>query len=311
MLQSMMGFALLLTLGLQGTVQADMPETLTLTKVSDRVYSAIGATAPPTYENHGHNNNLSVIIGDDGVVVMNGGDNYLLAKALHKSIQKITDHDVKYVVNENAQGHSMLGNSYWRDQGAAIVAHESAIAKFEKQGEASLSRMRNRNQEKAEGTYVAVPDIGFSDRYDIEMAGLNIQLHYFGEGHSPGDIALWMPAEKLLITGDLGFHQRMLAVFEYTDTGAWVESYEKMAKLEPELVIPGHGAPTTLPEVTDTTHGYLVFLRNAVIEILENGGGLDDAYNIDQSDYAHLDTYEELAGKNAGRVFQQLEFDYF
>ncbi|WP_152206602.1 hypothetical protein [Marinobacter changyiensis] len=78
--------------------------------------------------------------------------------------------------------------------------------------------MQRRNEEKAEGTYVAVPDIGFQDRYDL---------------------ALWLPDEKLLITGDLGFHQRLLAVFEDTDT------------------------------------------------------------------------FEELAGKNAGRVYQDLEFEYF
>ena len=40
------------------------------------VFSAIGATAPPTYENAGHNNNLSFIVTDEGVVVVNGGGSY-------------------------------------------------------------------------------------------------------------------------------------------------------------------------------------------------------------------------------------------
>jgi hypothetical protein len=48
------------------------------TQVSDRVYSAIGATQPPTYENAGHNNNLSFVIGDDAVLVVNGGSNNAL-----------------------------------------------------------------------------------------------------------------------------------------------------------------------------------------------------------------------------------------
>ena len=47
------------------------------------VFTAIGATAPPTYENAGHNNNLSFIVTGDGVVVVNGGASYRLAKALH------------------------------------------------------------------------------------------------------------------------------------------------------------------------------------------------------------------------------------
>ena len=42
-------------------------------EVIPHVWSAIGATAPPTYENHGHNNNLSFIVTGDGVIVINGG----------------------------------------------------------------------------------------------------------------------------------------------------------------------------------------------------------------------------------------------
>ncbi|MBW4933108.1 MBL fold metallo-hydrolase [Marinobacter sp. F4206] len=291
--------------------EADVPEQLELTRVSERVYSAIGATAPGTYENHGHNNNLSFIITENGVVVMNGGDNYLLAKALHNSIRSMTEKDVRYVVNENGQGHAMLGNSYWRDQGVPIIAHESAIEEFRQHGDIKLAAMQNRNKEKAEGTYVAVPDISFSEQHVLEMGDVTIELRYFGPGHSPGDIALWIPEEKLLITGDLGFHQRLLAVFEDTDTGAWIESFDRMSQLNPLTVIPGHGEPATLDVIRKETRGYLVFLRNAVIEILERGGGLDEAYNIDQSQWAYLDTFEELASKNAGRVYQHLEFDYF
>ena len=51
-------------------------------EVIPHVWSAIGATAPPTYENSGHNNNLSFIVTGDGVIVINGGAAYILAKAL-------------------------------------------------------------------------------------------------------------------------------------------------------------------------------------------------------------------------------------
>ena len=85
------------------------------------VYSAIGATAPPTYENSGHNNNLSFIVTGEGVVVVNGGAAFVLAEALHKEIQAITDQPVKLVFNENGQGHAMLGNGYWSELGVPII----------------------------------------------------------------------------------------------------------------------------------------------------------------------------------------------
>ena len=101
-------------------------------KVKDNVYSAIGATAPPTYANSGHNNNLSFVITTDGVLVFNASDNYLLAQSLHKEIQKLTDQPVKYVVLENAQGHAMLGTNYWQEQGATVIAHVDALHEMKK-----------------------------------------------------------------------------------------------------------------------------------------------------------------------------------
>ena len=97
-------------------------------EVIPHVWSAIGATAPPTYENAGHNNNLSFIVTGDGVVVVNGGASARLAAALHDEIRAVTDQPVRLVINENGQGHAMLGNSYWADQGVEILAHEDAIA---------------------------------------------------------------------------------------------------------------------------------------------------------------------------------------
>ncbi|NHX27633.1 MBL fold metallo-hydrolase, partial [Escherichia coli] len=74
-------------------------------------------------------------------------------------------------------------------------------------------------------------------------------------------------------------------------------------------VIPGHGHPTNMPMVRIGTYDYLAYLRGKIGEHLENGGSLDDAYYVDQSPYAHLDTFEELATKNAGVVFAEMEFE--
>ena len=69
-------------------------------EVIPHVFSAIGATAPPTYENSGHNNNLSFIVTDEGVVVVNGGASARLAAALHKEIKAVTDQPVVLVINK-------------------------------------------------------------------------------------------------------------------------------------------------------------------------------------------------------------------
>ena len=57
------------------------------------------------------------------------------------------------------------------------------------------------------------------------------------------------------------------------------------------------------------TKDYLVFLRAEVQRLLDEGGTLADAYRIDQSAYSNLDTFEELAARNAGMVFEAMEFE--
>ena len=277
--------------------------------VAAGVWSAIGATAPPTYENSGHNNNLSFIVTDDGVVVVNAGDNYLLARALHAEIRKVTDQPVKYVVLENGQGHAMLGSNYWKEQGATVIAHADAAAEIEAHGAAILERMRTGRRDKGSFTEVVLPDETFEERKVLELGGQRIELLRLGPAHSPGDISVWLPEKKLVIAGDLAFHQRMLPVFEDTDTGAWIETWGAFEALGAETVIPGHGDPTDMAEVTKYTRDYLRFMRAQVAEILESGEGMNAAYEIDQSAYRHLDTFDELARRNAARIFQQMEFE--
>lgn len=278
-------------------------------KVADRVWSAIGETSPSTYQNGGHNNNLSFVIGDDAVMVFNGGGSFLLAHALHDEIKKITDKPVKYLVYENGQGHASLGGSYWKQLGVQIISHEDAAHEIKERKNGILASAQARLKDKFFGTDMIEPDVTFSDKKVIDLGGIKVTLLTLGPAHSPGDIMAWLPSLKLAITGDLAFHQRLLPVFEDTQTGEWVKTWDKFEALQAKIVIPGHGSPTNMAEVTKYTKDYLVFMRAKIGKIIEDGGELGDAYKIDQSAYEHLDTYEFLALRNAARIFQAMEFE--
>ena len=278
-------------------------------EVIPHVWSAIGATAPPTYENSGHNNNLSFIVTGDGVIVVNGGAAASLAKALHDEIKTITKQPVKLVINENGQGHAMLGNSYWKSQGVKILAHKDAAHEFNERGADILARMQRYNREKSDGTVVVEPDETFEDKKIIKMGDFEVHVLNLGPAHSPGDIAVWLPQHKLVIAGDMAFHERMLPIFDETDTAAWLESWKNFEALGALYVIPGHGHPTNMAQVRRYTRDYLVYLRGKIREHLDKGGDLKAAFYVDQTPYKHLDTFEQLATRNAGRVYQQMEFE--
>ncbi len=273
------------------------------------VWSAIGATAPPTYENSGHNNNLSFIITGQGVIVINAGASAKLSEALHQEIKKITKQPVKLVINENGQGHAMLGNSYWAKLKVPVLAHEDAAKEFKENGAAILDRMKNYNKDKAGNTSLQGPTETFKDKKVIKMGSFVIEVLWLGPAHSPGDIVVWLPKQKLVISGDMSFHERLLPIFDETDTAGWLESWKKFEALGAAYVIPGHGHPTNMAQVRKYTRDYLVHLRGKIKEHIDKGGELKEAYYVDQSPYAHLDTFNELATRNAGRVFEQMEFE--
>ncbi len=309
--------SLLIALALPAAASEDIPDQYPGSplyskpvEVIPHVWSAIGATAPPTYENTGHNNNLSFIVTGDGVIVINGGAAYVLAEALHQEIKAITDQPVKLVIDENGQGHAMLGNSYWSEQGVPILAHVDAAHEIEERGHMILENMKRYNRDKAEGTFIAPPTETFEDRHVIEMGDFVVEVLHLGPAHGPGDTQVWLPEESLVIAGDMAFHERMLPIFEDTIVYDWIETWEnEFEALNATYVIPGHGHPTNMAQVRRFTRDYLVHLREKVGEHLDAGGDLAEAYYVDQSPYEQLDTFEELATRNAGRVYEQMEFE--
>jgi len=279
-------------------------------EVIPNVFSAIGATAPPTYENSGHNNNLSFVITTDGVVVINSGASVRLASALHEEIKTITDQPIKLVINENGQGHAVLGNLYWSQLGIDILAHEDAIHEIEENSYTILERMKSYNRDKAVGTEVVIPNKSFSEKSIFTLGDLEFHVLHLGPAHGPGDTQVWLPQLSLVIAGDMAFHERMLPIFENTCTKCWLETWdEKFAPLNATYVIPGHGHPTNMAQVTRFTRDYLEDLRAKVLEVLDNGGDLAEAFYVDQERWRSLDTFEELAKRNAGRVFEEMEFE--
>ncbi|WP_050518027.1 MBL fold metallo-hydrolase [Pseudorhodobacter antarcticus] len=289
------------------------PQSLLYSKpveVIPHVFTAIGATAPPTYDNAGHNNNLSFIITGDGVIVVNSGASYLLARALHDEIKIQTDQPVKLVINENGQGHAMLGNNYWIEQGVPVLAHADAATEFADSAGQSLTALKSYARENATGTEPMGPTDTFTDPRDITMGDFRVEILHLGPAHSPGDTQVWLPDQGLMIAGDIAFHERMPPIFEGTCTLCWIETWEgPLTDLSPTYIIPGHGHPTNFAQVTRYTRDYLVHLRGEIAKHLDVGGDLAGAYYVDQSAYTLLDTFEELATKNAGVVFTEMEFE--
>lgn len=275
-------------------------------KIANGVYASVGETGPSTYENSGHNNNLGFIIGDKSVLVWNAGANYLLAKSFHEEIKKITNKPVKYVVLENSQGHAAFGSSYWKEQGATIIAQE--IAKKDLKNK-SMDSAKKTMKDKFLGTKPTLPDVTFKNTKTINLGNKIVEIKYFGYAHEHSDIAIWIPSEKVLFAGDLAFYQRILPIFKITDVNSWLSAWKKMEALKAKKVLPGHGDITDMAHIRVDTKDYLLYIQKEIEKILDDDGGIKEAYEIDQSAFEHLDSFELLAKRNVARLFQIMEFE--
>ncbi|MGD8631335.1 MAG: MBL fold metallo-hydrolase [Gammaproteobacteria bacterium] len=279
-------------------------------KVTNNVFALVGPLGDRAPENLGNNATYGVVITPEGVVLIDSGGTWQGARRIHETIRSITDIPVRIVVNTNSQDHRWLGNDYFRRQGARIIAQHKMVEDQQARLDDLLVRLINTVGDRGlAGTQAAYADEVFEDSLDITLGGTMLQLVHAGQAHTPADVFVWLPNEKVVFTGDIVYTERMLSVRPYSHSGSWITAFETLAALAPEYVVPGHGHVTTLDKARRDTHAYLQFLRTAVAEFMDGGGDLADIGKIDQSAYSDLLNYELLNGRNAQQVYQELEWE--
>ena len=101
----------------------------------------------------------------------------------------------------------------------------------------------------------------------------------------------------------------MLPILHHTDVRGWLETWPRLEAMEPAIIIPGHGDVTDLATVRHYTVDYLEYLLEQVIKLIDDGGTLMEAYDIDQSQFMQWKTFRELSILNAERLFRVMEFE--
>lgn len=286
--------------------------TLQTVKVTSDVYAVIGDLGGQTYANDGLNSNLAFVIGPNGVVVINSGPSTRVAQALHDAIKKISAKPVVALINVNAQNHHWLGNGYFKRLGVPIIAHAAAAKRMQEVGAAQLESAKTLLKEKAAATELAFPTQTFSTSHRMSPGGREIELHHFGPAHTEGDIAIWLPKEKLLIAGDLVFTQRMLAVLPIGNSGGWVKAFDQALALKPNSILPGHGKLTNAQTAQRDTRDYLAYLRSSAQRWIAKGASLQDAVEkTDQAQFRYLVNFDLLAKRNMNQVYTEMEQESF
>lgn len=302
-----MKYIFILLLGLTNLANAQAP--LVVQKVSDSVYALVGETKQRSADNLGNNSTHGVIITNDGVILIDSGASFLGAQQIHQAIKKITNKPIKLVINTGGQDHRWLGNDYFYKIGASIISSEKTHLDQINRSDYHLNRLGNLIGSSLDGTIPLYSNITFDEKMKIHLGGVDLELYHFGAGHTIGDIVAWMPKEEIMFSGDIVFVDRALGTGSAKNIKSWIKVFEKMASFKPKHIIPGHGQLTNLKTATEDTYSYLVFLRDSVSKLIDEGGDMQDARNINQEKFKYLKNFELISKRNAQSTFQQLEFE--
>lgn len=188
--------------------------------------------------------NCAFLVTDAGVLVIDSGQHPADARALLERIRKVTDKPVKWLVNTHAHGDHFLGNPEFRKAGAAIVAHRDTAIMMQHHYPYEIGRRGayfKRNNLDPKEVALVLPDVVFDSSMTITLGNRTAQLLYLGPGQNPGDTMVHFPHARALFIGGPFARQNWSNTNFTPSVDGWIGLLRKVAALDVEHYLPGHG----------------------------------------------------------------------
>lgn len=233
-----------------------------LVKISDNVYSYVDVKGSGPLNSYGAN--AGIIIGRDGIAVVDTLMSSKNALMFINDIRAISDKPIKYVINTHHHMDHTFGNAEFGKLGAVIISQSNDKKNMEDYGETELNNFQNfgLTESDIEGTTLAYPALSFSDRMELDLGDQKVVLIYPGPSHTSGSILVYLPAQKILFTGDILFTNYHPFLAE-GDINGWVKALDFMMTLDIAAIIPGHGPISTKNDMKDMKKYLLTFDEKA------------------------------------------------
>ncbi len=233
-----------------------------LTKIADNVYSYVDTKNSSPKNSFGAN--AGIIIGKDGIVIIDTLVSSNEAKRFIKDIRKVSDKPIKYVVNTHYHLDHTFGNADFKRLGAVIISHTNDGNNLKTHGETALKNAKNYglSEKDMKGTKIAYPVLTFNERMEIDLGDRKIELIYFRQSHTDGSIMVYLPDNKILFAGDIlftGYHPFM----GEGDIEGWLKTLDYIMAMDVEKIIPGHGPVSTKKDIEDMKDYLIAFDKKA------------------------------------------------
>jgi glyoxylase-like metal-dependent hydrolase (beta-lactamase superfamily II) len=202
------------------------------------------------------------MVYEAGVVVIDAPPSY--AAHIMQGIREVSDQPVTHLVYSHSHVDHIAGAKALGSV-STIVAHEET--------KRLLQRARDTNR--------PLPTVTFRDRYTLEVGSQVLELSYHGDGHEPGNIFVYAPAQQTLMVVDVVFPGwmpwRRFAVAH--DVPGYLEQVDEIRRIPFKILVGGHVARTGTRADVDLQSEFLADLKTAAANALaatKAGEGLDE-----------------------------------
>jgi glyoxylase-like metal-dependent hydrolase (beta-lactamase superfamily II) len=283
---------------------------LTPKQISPSVWYVEGVTALGNVENKNFISNAAFIVGPDGVVVIDALGSPALAEALISAIGKVSAKKITTVIVTHYHADHIYGLQSFQKIGAKIIAHPAAKEYFN--SEIAKQRLAASRAELApwvdENTNLVEADSWLPSETKLNLSGLELVVKPVGPAHTPEDLVIFFPKDKVLFAGDLLFRGRLPFIGSTADTEPWIQALNSFLSFKAKVAIPGHGPVSESADADiELLREYLVFLRKNMGKAVEELELFDEAYAAtDWSRFENIPMFKFANRMNAYNTYLQL-----
>jgi glyoxylase-like metal-dependent hydrolase (beta-lactamase superfamily II) len=235
--------------------------------------------------------NTGIIIGDDAVMVIDTQATPVMAQDVIRRIREVTDKPIKYVLLSHYHAVRVLGASAYGAE--HIIASEDTRdliverGQFDKDSEIGRFPRLFQNVESVPDG-LTWPTMTFNKKMTLWLGKLEVQILQLGRGHTKGDTVAWLPAEKILFSGDLvEFGATPYAGDAYFKD--WPQTLDNLAALKPEKLVPGRGAALQTPaQVQEGLAGTRAFISDLYESVKASAAKGEDLRKVYEATFAKL-----------------------
>ena len=239
------------------------------TKVKDGIY---------VYAAKEGNSTCSVVVTEDGPVIIDTCQRPPDTHRLMAGVKKLTDKPVRFVIDTEIHNDHTFGHWVFSPP-AMVINAEGAGAAMKKQFDPKrVEKLAAESPEMAEaikGYKMIVPQIEYRNQMTINLGERTFELIYLKNVHSEADTAVWLPKERVLFAASAANVKSIINLRPFVRIPDVLASYKLMKSLNPEIVVPGHGAVSTT-KIFDEYEGFYNLLMKRVGEMVAQGKSPDE-----------------------------------